>query len=217
MLLELQDGMVILASEQGRSLLKGMKRSLILLPQAPPPLVKFILSIATKLFVLTYTKTDQIPLETVEIVKSCGSYLVDVTRLATMALSKQPAVSLSQAEIYHGLLQATAICINHLGIDLIPQKKVVPCELEEKILVTHQSAHPFTDDSDQLIEVHIPKARTLFLAFTSLTNIDITYDFVKVFRDKTKTAYWGNEIYTAPLGLPGRGAPVLEVKKKNLK
>ena len=47
-----------------------------------------------------------------------------MARSATIEFAKQQTISLTQAELYHNLLQAAVLSINHLQLELIPSLKV---------------------------------------------------------------------------------------------
>ena len=84
-------------------------------------------------------------------------------RKSTIELVKNPLLSLSQAEVYQSLLYAVVLAINYFDVPIDPEAKdqtkndeITANESDETAIVFIESAHPFTDTTNDIQEVIVP-------------------------------------------------------------
>ena len=245
MIVDVKHGYLLFQSETGAALLDGFVGTLDLLQYAPPAMLRFIVALTAKIFSLSHGQFSMIHPQTLESLRACADRVVALAKGVTYEFSKRLTVSVSQAEIYHGmcrilkfyfdlilqkllfpscfvwleLLQSAVLCVNYLSIELVPAKVIEEKNESEEAVFTLsvESFHPFTDSSSELYHVNLPETASMsYIAFDKDTNIDCYYDMVRFFRDESKTAYWGQECYShARTGLPGRGLPPLAIPTRD--
>ena len=213
MITNVNGGSILFQHQDGSVLIDGLSHVLSLLQYAPPKMIRYIISLHTKIFNLAKTQLPQMLPSSLSALKVCAANLVKLAKMITFQLSKNLSTNLSSAEMYHDILQGVVLCVNNLSVSLVEnntkkddQKKGDEDQSEVSLMI--ESVHPFTDTSEEFYKVTLANdnSNKCFISFDADTNIDPTHDMVRIFRDSTKTAFWGKQVYThTTTGLPGRG------------
>ncbi|CAM9282574.1 unnamed protein product, partial [Sphacelaria rigidula] len=79
-----------------------------------------------------------------------------------------------------------------------------------------ESAHPYPNSADDFWEVHIPGAISVTVRFDPKSKTEPDYDFVRFYKDDTRTQTWGLDKYHggqagSASNWPGVDLPPLEI------
>ena len=209
---DIQNGSLLLQTTDGYRLLDGLNQTVSHIQQMPEQLTRFVIELISKIFTLAQGNSSTLTAEALDRVKMCGQQMIAIARVSTVELVKNPLVSLAQADIYQSILYTVVLAMNCFGLEIDPESNEKDDQTDVRT-ISIESSHPFTDFTDELVEVVVPGSpKKSYLSFHSDTSVDPNIDFVRFYRDESRTAYWGEPLYTMTLGLPGmRGLPCLEI------
>jgi hypothetical protein len=59
-----------------------------------------------------------------------------------------------------------------------------------------ESVHPYRDNTEETFEISIPGAQELTIIFDAQSRTEQNYDFLRFYKDASKSSYWGAEKYS---------------------
>ena len=157
MIADIDSGKFLLQSAEGLRLLHGLNLMINNLQTAPKAFTIFFLELLTKIFTFAKINFCSVNPDALALILNAAKKLVHFVRLSVSAIAKcGSGTSISQAEVYYAILQTGAIAMNYFDLQLTPSED---CEDDadgaDKNILTVESDHPFTDETNQLIEMKL--------------------------------------------------------------
>ena len=210
--IDMQAGEFLFSTAQGADLIAGLARATQKLHLLPPTWAIQTLGLASKTIWMSAAwrekKSTALPSEVLAILNALGGEVISLTRRVSDDVSKaKPGAAPSQT--YKALCQAAVMASNMLSLDLFETVKesegAEPVPADKVV----ESAHPYLDNTDTYEVVESPGAKCYTITFDGRSRLASKYDYVRFYKDDSRTSYWGQEKYLTE-SLPGTaGSPPL--------